>query len=198
MLRKHWKLVSLFVLAGLVLCIGAVATKQTAEQEKAVSIDQVPEAVKATILAEAKGGTIGEIEMETENGQTAYEAEVTIDGQKVEIKVADDGKLLGKEADDEDDDDEDDDDEDDDDEGDDDDEDEDEDEEQVSIDQVPAAVKDTILAQGGTVKEIESENENGQTVYEADVIIDGQEVEIKVAVDGNLLSKEVEDEDEDD
>lgn len=180
MLRKHWKLVSLLVLAGLVLCIGAVATKQTAEQEKAVSIDNVPEAVKATILAEAKGGTIGEIEMETENGQTAYEAEVTIDGQKVEIKVADDGKLLGKEADD------------------DDDEDEDEDEQQVSIDQVPAAVKDTILAQGGTVKEIESENENGQTVYEADVIINGQEVEIKVAADGNLLSKEVEDEDEDD
>lgn len=177
MRRKRWKLVSLLVLAGLVLCIGAVATKQTAEQEKAVSIDQVPEAVKATIFAEAKGGTIGEIEMETENGQTAYEAEVTIDGQKVEIKVADDGKLLGKEADDEDGDDE--------------------DEEQVSIDQVPAAVKDTILAQGGTVKEIERENENGQAVYEADVIIDGQKIEVKVADDGKLLGKEADDEDDD-
>jgi len=170
-----------------VLCIGAVATKQTAEQEKAVSIEQLPEAVKAAILAEAKGGTIGEIEMETENGQTAYEAEVTIDGQKVEVKVADDGKLLGKEADDEDDDDE----------GDDDDEDEDEDEEQVSIDQVPAAVKDTILAQGGTVKEIERENEDGQAVYEADVIIDGQKIEVKVADDGKLLGKEADDEDDD-
>ena len=102
MLRKRWKLVSLFVLAGLVLCIGAVATKQTAEQEKAVSIENVPEAVKDTILAQ--GGTVKEIERENEDGQAVYEADVIIDGQKIEVKVADDGKLLGKEADDEDDD----------------------------------------------------------------------------------------------
>ena len=103
MVKKYWKLMVVMVVAGLALCIGAVATKQIAEQEQEVSIDQVPEAVKATILAEAKGGTIQEIEMETENGQTVYEAEVIIDGQEADIEVAANGTLLGKEAEDADD-----------------------------------------------------------------------------------------------
>jgi uncharacterized membrane protein YkoI len=187
MVKKYWKLIVVIVVAGLALCIGAVATKQIAEQEQEVSIDQVPEAVKATILAEAKGGTIQEIEMETENGQTVYEAEVIIDGQETDIEVAANGTLLGKEA------------ENDDDEGDDEDEDENEEsEQQVSIDQVPPAVKATILkeAEGGTIKEIESETENGQTIYDADVVIDGKEFEIKVAADGTLLGKEAEDADD--
>jgi len=98
MVKKHWKLIVLIVIAGLALCIGAVATKQIAEQEQEVSIEQVSEAVKATILAEAKGGTIEEIDIETENDQTLYEADVIIDGQEVEIKVAADGTLLSKEV----------------------------------------------------------------------------------------------------
>jgi len=73
-------------------------------------------------------------------------------------------------------------------------------EEQVTLDQVPAAVKATIQseAQGGTIEEIERENENGKTVYEANVILNGQEVEIKVDPDGTLLGKEVEEADEED
>ena len=189
MLKKHWKLIGLLVVAGLALCIGAVATKQTAEQEQEVSIQQVPAAVKATILAEAKGGTIEEIEVETGNGQTVYEAEAIIDGQEVDIKVAADGTLLSKEAEDDDDN-----------EGDDNDEcdDDDEDEEQLSIDQVPTAVKDTILAQGGTIGEIEMKTANGQTVYEVEVIIDGQRIEKKVASDGTLRGRKVDADDEDD
>jgi uncharacterized membrane protein YkoI len=185
MFKRHAKLLGIMVVvaAGLALCIGAAVNKQTAEQERNLSIDQVPTVVRTTI--QAQGGTIEEIEMETENGQTVYEAEVTIDGQKVEIKVAADGSQISKKLDDEDNDEE----------GD------DEDEEQVSIDQVPDPVKATILneAQGGTIKEIERGNENGQIIYEADVIINGQEVELKIAPDsGNLISKEVDDEDEDD
>jgi uncharacterized membrane protein YkoI len=181
MVKKYWKLIVVMVVAGLALCIGAVATKQIAEQEQEVSIDQVPEAVKATILAEAKGGTIQEIEMETENGQTVYEAEVIIDGQETDIEVAANGTLLGKEAENDEDEDE-----------------NEESEQQVSIDQVPPAVKATILkeAEGGTIKEIESETENGQTIYDADVVIDGKEFEIKVAADGTLLGKEAEDADD--
>jgi uncharacterized membrane protein YkoI len=188
MVKKHWKLIAVIAVAGLALCVGAVATRQTVGGEKEVSINQVPEAVKATILAEAKGGSVEEIEVEIEDGQTIYEAEVIIDGQEVEIEVAADGTLLSKGI------------EDDEDEGDDDDHDEDEDEEEVSLDEVPEAVKATILreAAGAEIKELERETEDGQTVYEAEAIIDGQEVEIKVAADGTLLSKEVEDEDDDD
>lgn len=91
----------------LALCIGAVATKQALDGEKEVTIDQVPAAVKATLLAEAKGATIQEIEMETKDGKTVYEAEVIIDGWEVDIVVASDGTLLGKETEDDDGDDDD-------------------------------------------------------------------------------------------
>jgi len=86
--------------AGLAVGIGAAATQQLGEDEVAVSIDQVPAAVKAALLAHAEGGTINEIEMETEKGQVVYEAEVVINGKEVDIEVAADGTVLGKEADD--------------------------------------------------------------------------------------------------
>ena len=185
MLKKHWKLISLMAVVCLALCIGAVATKRAMDGETEVSIKEVPAAVKATLLAEAKGGTIEEIEMETENGRTVYEADVIIDGQEVEIQVAPDGTLLGKEIEDDD-------------EGDDDD-DEDEDEEEVSLDDVPAAVKATILkeAAGAEIEEVVKETEDGQTIYEAEFEADGKEIEIEVATDGTLLERETEEDDDD-
>jgi uncharacterized membrane protein YkoI len=68
------------------------------EHEEEVTLDQVPPAVKATILKESAGGQITEIERETENGTTVYEAEFLLDGEKVEITVAADGTLIEKEA----------------------------------------------------------------------------------------------------
>ncbi len=197
MKRKRSTIIGLVAGFGLALCIGAVATQQILEKEKEVSIDQVPAAVKATLLAEAKGGVIREIEVDTEDGQTVYEAEVIIDGIEVDIQVAADGRLLGKETEDADDDEDGDDDDADDDT---DDEDEDGDEELVSIDAIPAAVKATIIAQAGgrKIQEIVKENEDGQVVYEAEVIVDGKEVNIKVSPDGTLLGTEADDEDEDD
>ena len=38
------------------------------------------------------------VEKEEEDGKTAYETKVKIDGKEYEIKVADDGKLIGKKA----------------------------------------------------------------------------------------------------
>jgi len=79
--------------------------QQVEEVEKQVSIDHVSSGAKATILTEAKGENIEEIVTETEDGQTIYETEVIIDGKETDIKVAADGKLLGKEVEDEEDDD---------------------------------------------------------------------------------------------
>jgi len=149
--------------------------------EVEISLDDVPAAVKATILKAAGGAKITEVEKETANGVTTYEAEFVADGKEVEITVGADGKLLKKEAEDDDDD-------------------EDEDEEEVSIDQVPAAVKATILreAKGAAIKEIEKETKDGKTVYEAEFVAGGKEIEIKVSADGTLLKREVEDDDDDD
>ena len=186
MKSKRVRLAVALSVAGLALAIAAVATQDMVEDEREVPIEEVPAAVMTTILAQAEGADIGEIEMETEDGQVVYEAEVIIDGQEVDIEVAADGTLLGKEVEDDDDDEADD--------------DEDEDEEVVSLDAVPEAVKATILkeAAGAEIREVEKETEDGVTVYEAEVIIDGQEVDIEVAADGTFLGKEVEDEDEDD
>ena len=160
------------------------------EVEMEVAMEDLPPAVAETVAKAARGANVKEIEQEAtyavvklvmlETPQITYEAELTRDGMESEIELADDGTILEKTRWQMDDDDE--------------------DEEQVSIDQVPVVVKATILdqAQGGTIKEIERENEDGRMIYEAEVVIDGQEVEIKVAADGTLLSKKIEDDDEDD
>jgi uncharacterized membrane protein YkoI len=168
-----------------------VATIQTVYQEKQISIEQVPALVQATILAQANGGTVGEIEMETANGRTIYEADVTINGQEVEIKVAPDGTLVAKNAEDEEDDDRD--------EAEEADDDDDKHEEQVSLAETPEAVKATILKEtaGTEIKEIEKEAEDGRTIYSAEAIINGQKVDFEIAPDGTLLGKEVENEDDD-
>jgi uncharacterized membrane protein YkoI len=71
------------------------------KDEQKVSIDQVPPAVKATIMNEAGKGTVKEIEQETKDGKTVYGADIIVDGKKFEIKVAADGKIIEKQAEDE-------------------------------------------------------------------------------------------------
>lgn len=199
MKQKRSTIIGMVAGIGLALCIGAIATQQILDDESEVSIDQVPDAVRATLLAQAGGGTIQEIEMDTEDGKTVYEAEVLINGVEVDIEVAADGTLIGTETEDEDDDDDANDDDDDDEDAD-DEEDEDDDEEQVSIDELPAAVKATIMAEAGgkEIREIVKESDDAQVVYEAEVIVDGKEVDIRVSPDGTLLGTEADDEDEDD
>ena len=81
-----------------------------------------------------------------------------------------------------------------------DDEDEDDDEDEVSIKEVPKTVRATILkhARGGAIEEIERENEDGTYIYEVEIIMGNKEIELKVAQNGELLGKEVEDEDDND
>lgn len=65
-------------------------------------------------------------------------------------------------------------------------------EEKVSIDKVPAAVKATITAEGGKIEDIAREGEGDKTVYEADVVKDGKEIELRVGPDGKLISRKIE------
>lgn len=66
--------------------------------EEKVSMDQLPSAVRETIVKQAEGGQVTEVEKEVKDGKTVYEAEVKKDGQEFEIKVDEQGKFLGKEA----------------------------------------------------------------------------------------------------
>jgi hypothetical protein len=67
------------------------------EKEEKVSFDQLPKAVQETIQKETAGAQLEEIEKETEDGKTVYEAEFTKDGKEYELTVAEDGKLLNHE-----------------------------------------------------------------------------------------------------
>ena len=74
---------------------------QNGEKETPVTMDQLPDGVKATLMKEAGSGKIEEIEKMTVRGKTVYEADVVADGKKWEITVREDGQLLKKELDEE-------------------------------------------------------------------------------------------------
>ena len=71
------------------------------ENEVKVPIDQVPANVKATLLKEAEGVAITSVDKETDKGKVTYEADAKIGGKNYEIKVAEDGSLISKKLDDE-------------------------------------------------------------------------------------------------
>ncbi|MBM4104578.1 MAG: hypothetical protein FJ263_11150 [Planctomycetes bacterium] len=163
--------------------------------ETKVAAESLPEAVSKAISKNAKGGKIliiekEEIYMEARLVKLAqpkvmYEAKVVMDGKTIEIEMDAVGNILNTKAEDADE------------EGDDD---EDDDEQTISLDKLPEAVRTAIVnaAEGGDIKEVESEQEHGQTVYEAEVIINGQKFEIKVSTDGKIIEKKAEQNDDDD
>jgi uncharacterized membrane protein YkoI len=108
----------LFAAAALTMPMPAYAAEKPADkaadqQEKEadddksvkVKLEDLPEAVRKTLKREAGDGKIKEIEKETDDGRTVYEAEVIIDGSKYEIEIAENGKLISKKLDDDEDDD---------------------------------------------------------------------------------------------
>ena len=66
----------------------------------------------------------------------------------------------------------------------------------VTMDQVPAAVKDTLQKESGgaSITSVDKESDEGKTIYEADAMIGGKNYEIKVAEDGSLISKKLDNE----
>ena len=69
------------------------------EKEVKMTLDQVPAAVKATLLKEAGDSKIGNVDKATDNGKTIYETDIKVGGKEYEIKVAEDGTLISKKLD---------------------------------------------------------------------------------------------------
>jgi len=167
------------------------------EVESEISVEELPDPVKAALRRAAQGAKIEEVSKEVtewvvtlkklDEPQVSYEAEVVKNGREIELAFAADGKLLPEEDDDheygdnhEDDEDAD------------DDEDEDEDDERVSLDDLPQAVRAAIMkrARGAEIEEIERETEDGKTVYEATI-------ELRISPRGKVLGPEKDDDEED-
>jgi hypothetical protein len=73
---------------------GANATTQLSAASK-VSFDQLPQAVQNSINSQANGAAIEDIDKGTLNGHTVYEAAFKRKGQTYELRVREDGKVLG-------------------------------------------------------------------------------------------------------
>jgi len=66
------------------------------ETKQKVEMRDLPAAVQKTIQDNLGGGTVTETAKETKGDQTYYEAQIQkTGGEKVEIKVAEDGTLVG-------------------------------------------------------------------------------------------------------
>jgi RNA polymerase sigma factor (sigma-70 family) len=61
-----------------------------------VAWSDAPEPVRATFAREAPGAKIEQLEMDRENGEIIYGADVPIDGKLLEITVAADGRFIAK------------------------------------------------------------------------------------------------------
>ena len=74
------------------------ADGKVTEREVVVAMDSVPAAVKDAITKEAGANKVDQVEEVTAGDQKWYEAEWTVNGKAVEIKVGTDGKVMSKEA----------------------------------------------------------------------------------------------------
>jgi len=161
--------------AASLLIAGTKPAAAQEETETKIKFGDAPAAVQKTLKRAAAGAAIGDVEKETEDGKTAYEVEVTIDGKVYEVRVAEDGTLLGKNL-----------------------KTDEEDEVAIKFSEAPAAVQKTLEreANGASIETVTKEAEDGQTIYEAEVKIDGKTYEIEVAENGILQEKKLKEDDE--
>ncbi len=86
--EKPMKIAPLTVVAALSLSTIAVA------QEKKIQRADIPDAVEKTVAVQSQGATIKGFSQEIENGQTFYEAEMTIKGHSKDIEMDSTGAIV--------------------------------------------------------------------------------------------------------
>jgi hypothetical protein len=63
-------------------------------QEKKIERSDLPTAVEDTVAAESRGAVIRGFSMESENGQTRYEAEMTLNGHRRDVVIDKSGAVV--------------------------------------------------------------------------------------------------------
>ena len=91
------KIIVTTVILGIMTTAALVyAGDEENENQQKVAIRDLPAAVQKTIQDNLDGGTVTETAKETKGDKTYYEAQVQKSGsEKVEIRVAEDGTLIG-------------------------------------------------------------------------------------------------------
>lgn len=163
MSKKSWNVLVCFIIVAAVICTISYAEKC----EKKCSL---PEAVAAALKALMPDAIIESSDKEEETVYM-YEAKLKEGQKEYDIKLAEDGTLVEVES-------------------------------IETLDSVPAAVAETIKSQNAEIKKIEKAIEHAQikvvklenpvTIYEAKIVKDGKEVEIKMNADGKIMKQETE------
>jgi uncharacterized membrane protein YkoI len=73
---------------------GLLLAGTASAQEKKIKRSDLPPAVEKTVVAQSAGATIKGFSTEKENGQTIYEAEMTVNGHSKDISMAADGSIV--------------------------------------------------------------------------------------------------------
>lgn len=96
--RLRYRLAPQIAAALILTSLGACAHKghKRDDAEQAVTMEQLPAPVAATLNLEAAGGKVTELEKEFKHGRSVYSADVEKDGKTWDIKIAEDGTLVSK------------------------------------------------------------------------------------------------------
>ena len=149
----------LIALAAVTTLFSAVAVAE--EQERKIQRSDLPAAVEKTVAEQSKGATIRGFSQETEKGQTYYEAELMVNGQKDALMDAN-GSVVEVE----------------------------EQVSIESLPQAVRDGLQA-KAGTGKIAKVETLNKNGKLVaYEAKVLTNGKKSEVQVGPDGKALDHE--------
>jgi len=89
---------SLLLLGTLTLSTMSLAATVAAGEnhEEHVKLESIPAPARATILREAKGAAVLDVEVEKKGGKTLYEAHIKQGSDEIGIVVDEKGTLIGK------------------------------------------------------------------------------------------------------
>jgi len=151
-------------IAAFLLCASLLicAGGRAQDSERRIKLKDLPTAVRKTVDEQSQGATLRGLSKEVENGKTFYEAELKIDGHNKDVLIDASGTVV-------------------------------EIEEQVALASLPPNVKATLdkAVGNGKILRIESITKNNSIeAYEAHVNKAGKRSEIKVAADGQLITRE--------
>lgn len=80
-----------FALSSVLLVTGF---SHAQEKEKKIKRSDLPPAVEHTVAAQSQGATVHGFSLEKENGQTYYEAEMTVSGHSKDVLMDKDGAIV--------------------------------------------------------------------------------------------------------
>ena len=79
---------------GVVILGGALCATMVMSQEKKIKRSDLPPAVEKTVAAQSTGATIKSFSTEKENGETLYEAEMTVGGHSKDVTMNAQGEVV--------------------------------------------------------------------------------------------------------